>query len=371
MIYMKGNFKYIVLGLTVIVTVLILWYFKNIVAYILLAVVFSFIGRPIITLLKKLKYKKIQMPNALCALITLLALWAIIASFFIFFIPLLGNQVQELSTIDLQSIQNSLSEPLSKLESLRSRFELSGGEDISPEQLIENKIISFLNVSSISSAIGGTVGLMGQVLFAFFSISFITFFFLKDKHLFTEAILLFVPTQYEEKFESFLHSTKELLTRYFIGILLQVSSITVLVTLGMVIVGLKFQLAAVIGLTAGIFNVIPYLGPLFGAFIGLLLGIANHLNLEFYSELLPLLGYMAIVFVVVQVIDNVVFQPFIYGTSVKAHPLEIFLVIIIAGSLAGIPGMILAIPGYTVIRVFAREFLDRFKLVKKLTEKID
>ena len=368
---MKGNLKYIVLGLTVIITVLILWYFKNIVAYILLAVVFSFIGRPIVTLLNKLKYKNFHMPNALGAFITLLALWAIIAAFFLIFIPLLGNQLQELSKIDLQAIQDSLSEPLGKLTSMMSRFELNGTEDISLEQMLERKLISFLNVSAISSAIGGTVGVMGQIFFAFFAVSFITFFFLKDKHLFAEGILLFVPTQYEEKFGSFLHSTKELLTRYFIGILLQVSSITILVTLGMVIVGLKFQLAAVIGLTAGVFNVIPYLGPLIGASIGMILGIANHLHLDFYSELLPLLGYMAVVFIIVQVIDNVVFQPFIYGTSVKAHPLEIFLVIIIAGSFAGIPGMILAIPGYTVIRVFAREFLDRFKLVKKITEKID
>lgn len=368
---MKGNFKYIVLGLTVIVTVLILWYFKNIVAYILLAVVFSFIGRPIVTLLNKIKYRRFHIPNALSAFITLLAIWAIIAGFFLFFIPLLGNQFQELSKIDLQAIQNSLSEPLSKLDSLMSRLELNGQEGISLEQMIERKLSSVLNVSVISNAIGGTVGLMGQIFFAFFAISFITFFFLKDKQLFVQAILLFVPTQYEEKFESFLHSTKELLTRYFIGILLQVSSITILVTLGMMIVGLKFQLASVIGLTAGIFNVIPYLGPLIGASIGFVLGIANHLDFEFYSELLPLLGYMAIVFLIVQVIDNVVFQPFIYGTSVKAHPLEIFLVIIISGSLAGIPGMILAIPGYTVIRVFAGEFLDRFKLVKKITEKID
>ncbi len=368
---MKANLKYIVLGLTVIATVLILWYFKNIVAYILLAVVFSFIGRPIITLLNKLKYRDFHIPNALIAFITLLAIWAIIAGFFLFFIPLLGNQFQELSKIDLQAIQNSLSEPLSKLGSLMSRLELNGQEDISLEQMIESKLRSVLNVSVISSAIGGTVGVMGQIFFAFFAISFITFFFLKDKHLFAEGILLFVPTQYEEKFESFLHSSKELLTRYFIGILLQLSSITILITLGMLIVGLKFQLAAVIGLTAGIFNVIPYLGPLIGAALGLLLGIANNLHLEFYSELLPLLGFMAIVFTIVQVIDNVVFQPFIYGTSVRAHPLEIFLVIIIAGSLAGIPGMILAIPGYTVIRVFAREFLDRFKLVKKITEKID
>ncbi len=151
---------------------------------------------------------------------------------------------------------------------------------------------------------------------------------------------------------------------------MQVTGITILVTLGMMIVGLGFQLSAIIGLVAGIMNVIPYLGPLIGASIGLILGMSNNLDLDFYHKLLPLLGYMALVFIIVQIIDNVVFQPLIYGTSVKAHPLEIFLVILIAGSLAGIIGMILAIPAYTVLRTFAHEFFYRFKVVQKITEKI-
>lgn len=60
----------------------------------------------------------------------------------------------------------------------------------------------------------------------------------------------------------------------------------------------------------------------------------------------------------------------IFSMSVRAHPLEIFLVILIAGTLAGIPGMILGIPGYTVIRVFAKEFPDQVRIVKKLTSNI-
>ncbi len=368
---MKGYLKYIILGISIILSILALWYFKNIVVFILLAVVFSFIGRPLVTLLNKMQYKSFHMPRALSALITLLVLWAIIAGFLLFFIPLLVNQIQELSKIDLNAIQSSLSEPLGKIEAFINRYQLYGEGNVSFEQILEERLVSFLNFSSISSAIGGTVGILGQTLFTFFAVSFITFFFLKDKDLFGQGILLFVPTEYEERFRNFFDSAKKLLTRYFIGILLQVSSITVLVTLGMLIVGIKFQLAVVIGFIAGIFNVIPYLGPLIGATIGIVLGIANNLGLEFYSELLPLLGYMSIVFIIVQVIDNVLHQPLIYGRSVKAHPLEIFLVIIIAGSLAGIPGMILAIPGYTVIRVFAREFLSSFKLVKKLTEKIN
>ena len=63
-------------------------------------------------------------------------------------------------------------------------------------------------------------------------------------------------------------------------------------------------------------------------------------------------------------------KPTLYSERVKAHPLEIFLVILIAGSLAGILGMLLAIPSYTVLRVFAKEFFSQFRLVRKLTEKI-
>jgi predicted PurR-regulated permease PerM len=135
-------------------------------------------------------------------------------------------------------------------------------------------------------------------------------------------------------------------------------------------VGLGFDKALIIGLIVGLFNVIPYLGPYIGAFTGLLLGIANNLELDFYSQLLPMLGYMMIVFITVQVIDNVLFQPLIYGTSVMAHPLEIFLVILAAGYLAGIVGMILAIPTYTVLRVIAKEFFNQYKVIKKLTENI-
>ena len=119
------------------------------------------------------------------------------------------------------------------------------------------------------------------------------------------------------------------------------------------------------------FNVIPYLGPWMGAAVGLLIGAALHINADFMSETLPLLGWMTLVFVSVQVIDNVLFQPLIYSSSVKAHPLEIFLVIIAAGSMAGILGMILAIPVYTIIRVIAKEFFDNMKLVKKITKNLE
>lgn len=186
-----------------------------------------------------------------------------------------------------------------------------------------------------------------------------------------EGILLIVPTEMEEKVSHILDSISYLLRRYFIGIILEVFMVMLLDTLGLTLVGLSFNHAVIIGFFCGLFNVIPYLGPWMGAILGLLIGAALNINADFMSYTLPLLGLMTVVFLSVQVVDNVLFQPLIYSSSVKAHPLEIFLVIIAAGSLAGVLGMFLAIPAYTIVRVVAKEFFVNMKLVRKLTENLE
>jgi predicted PurR-regulated permease PerM len=135
-------------------------------------------------------------------------------------------------------------------------------------------------------------------------------------------------------------------------------------------VGVGTSHVLIIALFAALINVIPYIGPLIGFVFGITVGVVTHLDLNFYSELLPMLGYMTIVFGVVQLLDNFVVQPMIFSNSVKAHPLEIFLVILAAGMVAGIFGMVVAIPTYTIIRVVAKEFFSQHRFVKKLTENI-
>ncbi len=367
---MKGSLRYFFIGLAIIISVLGLWYFKHIVAYILIAAVISLVGSPIVDFLRRIKIRRIRLPNALCAALALILVWAAITGFFLFFIPLIVSQGQELSNIDIDTIRNSLVTPFQKLSDLFERMKSDPADAISLEEYIENKLFSVLNISFLSNTISDVLNVLGNLFIAFFSISFISFFFLKEKNLFGEGIMLLVPTRYEEKFQHFLNSTKTLLTRYFAGILLQITGITIFNTVGLLILGLNFQLAAVIGLITGVMNVIPYVGPIIGALLGLFIGSVNYLDLDFYTGILPLIGKMTLIFAITQIIDNILFQPVIYGTSVKAHPLEIFLVLLIAGSLAGIVGMVLAIPTYTVVRVFAREFFDQFKIVKRITEKI-
>jgi predicted PurR-regulated permease PerM len=178
---------------------------------------------------------------------------------------------------------------------------------------------------------------------------------------------MWVPDKYVNNVTRALNSIKNLLTRYFIGIVIQSTCIMILVTIGMTIAGIDFQQSLVMGLIIGILNVIPYAGPWIGLAIAITMGVASHINQDITTVVIPLVTYMIIVEVVVHLIDNIIFQPVIFSNSVKAHPLEIFIVVLAAGFAAGIPGMILGIPAYTVLRVLAREFFYNFKAVQKIT----
>jgi len=362
--------RYFLIFITVAFVGFVLWYFRALISYILISAVLSLIGRPVVDILEKVRYKKIRIPRWMSALFTLLLLWGVFIMFFRIFIPLLASQASELANISPESFIASLDEPIENIEAILYRLELDAFRDVGIKEIIAQRLNAVFDVDMFRGIISGITTMLGNIFIAVFSVSFITFFFLKDERLFVDGVLIFIPPKYEEQVRHVLSSIKKLLMRYFIGIILQITGVITLITIGMSIVGLGFENSLVIGLFTGVFNVIPYLGPLIGAIIGLFLGVVTNLDLTFYDQMLPMLIYMVIVFIAVQQVDNLVFQPLIYGTSVYAHPLEIFIVLMMGGYIAGILGMLLAIPSYTVIRVIAKEFFNQFKVVKKLTENI-
>ncbi len=367
---MNRTIRFILIGLGILVALFAVWYFSNIVVYILLSLVFSLIGRPIVDLLGLIKVGKHEIPKALRAFIALISLWTVFITIFSLLLPLIAGELQSLRNIDINSAIQSLDEPITKVEGFINKYN-PGDQNFNIEQYISNKVTEIINATFVTNFISSLAGILENIFIALFCVSFITFFFLKDQSLFSESLLVLVPDKHSESFKNAMTSTRKLLIRYFLGILLQMTGIFTIITFGLTIVGLGFGLSVLIGFIAAVLNIIPYIGPLIASIIGILLAVATHLHLNFYNEMVPLIGWIIVVFAVAKLTDDFFFQPFIFSSSVKAHPLEIFLVILIAGSLAGIPGMILAIPSYTVFRVFAKEFLNKFKVVKKLTSKID
>ncbi len=354
----------------VILLGLLVWRFSNIVAYILIASVLSLIARPLVRLLGKIRIGKWKIPVSIRSLLTLLVIWAVIFGFFRLFIPLIASEAQDLSNIDTQLVIEEFEEPIQRMEAWVDKMHLGGEEPFSLRDELQGRISSALNIKVITDLLATMASILGNVAWAIFAISFLTFFILREERLITEYVVTLLPEKQEKAFLHALDSVKHLLRRYFIGILLQMTGILTLVTLGMTIVGVGFRHGLVIGLVAAVLNIIPYLGPWMGAALGIVLGVASHLQMDLTTQLLPMIGYMMLVFIITQLTDNTVFQPVIFGTSVYAHPIEIFIVIMMAGSLAGIVGMVVAIPTYTVVRVFAKEFFNNFRVVQKLTEKI-
>ncbi len=367
---MKTTLRNILIFFGILILLACAWYFRNIVVYILVSGVLSIMGRPLVDLFCRIRIKRWFFPRSLSALITLAIIWGVIVMFFVVFVPLVTTQINYFSTIDSEKIVMLVENPINKVENLFRAFNKEISNELSIQDYIVGKVSGVLNINMIQNFLGSLIDILGNILVAIFSITFITFFFLKDQHLFFESILMWVPDTYVENVTRALYSIKGLLTRYFIGIVIQSTCIMILITIGMTIAGIDFQQALVMGLILGILNVIPYVGPWLGLFIAIIMGVASHINQDFTNVVIPLVTYMVIVEAVTHLIDNVVFQPVIFSNSVKAHPLEIFIVVLASGFAAGIPGMILGIPAYTVLRVFAREFFYNFKAVQKITSSL-
>lgn len=364
---MERFFRLLFTFIIIAIILFLIWRFSSIVAYILISAVLSFMGHPLVKLLDKVRIGKVKIPHVASTIITLLLIIGIIASFIAVFVPMIMSQISMISQIDFNKLSILLSEPLHSLEAFLIDYNLIG-ENETLQGLLREQLESFINVATFGDIFSGLIGFTGSIFIGVFSVIFITFFFLKDEHLFFNGIMLAVPSKHKEKVANALLSVRVLLSRYFIGLFVEVITMMTLITLGCTILGIENAL--VIGFFGGLMNIIPYLGPIIGATIGVILGITSNVSMDHYSEIIPVSLKIIGTFVGANLIDNMVLQPWIYSTSVRAHPLEIFLVILVAGILAGPIGMILAIPGYTVIRIVAKQFLSKFEVVQKLTERL-
>lgn len=364
---MSQKYRVIIAALGVLLGLFMAWYFFNILVYIITAGVISLVGHPLVDILSKIRMGKFQMPTWISALLTLILLIGLLVGLIVIFVPMISRQAEIISRIDVDEVVNYFAAVINDIQRVLLSYNVIE-DDQTLQSVLDRQIRGLINFSDLSRVFEKIISATTTVFIGLFSVLFLSFFFLRDRQLLRSGILLFTPDRFQDEVKNVLHKTKIMLSRYFIGLIMELLIMMTLISIGLTIVGVENTVF--IGFIGGLMNVIPYLGPIIGATIGAVLGISGDLGMGLYDTALNTALWVIIVFSVANLIDNMVLQPLIYSKSVYAHPIEIFIVILMAGSLAGIPGMILAIPGYTVLRIVAKEFLSGFKIIDKLTENI-
>lgn len=348
-------------AIAIIIGVLVLLYFlfsiQTIIVYIAISAVISLIGSPIIRFLKR----KLKFPNTLAVLTTMLLFLGILSGLISMFIPLIIKQGQNLSLLNIDQLQSNIQNLLSQIND----YFLAHNIDILNE--LKHSDL-FNNVTAIPNLLNSVIGAVGNISIGLFSIIFITFFFMKDTHIMENSIYVLVNDKSESKLKKSLTTINNLLSRYFIGLVFQITILFIIYTITLLIFGIEN--AIVIAFLCALLNLIPYVGPLIGGVLMLFLSMSSNLGQDFQTEILPTTIYVMIGYLIAQLIDNFLSQPLIFSNSVKSHPLEIFLVIMIGGVLFGITGMIVAVPTYTAIKVILKAFLADNKIVKSLTKNL-
>jgi predicted PurR-regulated permease PerM len=330
---------------------------KTLLIYMLIAGIVSLIGRPI----NQFLIKRLKLKNILASTLTIIFLIWILVSIFSLFVPLLIQQGENLSLLEVNQLKGNIE---TLVQEIGTYFNLDNSfwqQQFSVDNLFQN-----VNFGLLPELLNQTLELLGGFTIGLFSVVFILFFFLKDSHLQERIILALVTDKVSDRVEKSIEKTKNLLSRYFLGLLLQITILMIVYSI--VLAVFKVENAFIIAFLCALLNLIPYLGPIIGGVLMLLLTMSSFIGADFSTVILPKTGYVMIGFVVGQLIDNFFSQPFIFSNSVKSHPLEIFIVILASGTLLGPVGMIIAIPLYTTIKVIAQEFLTENKIVKSLTK---
>ncbi|NKI27071.1 AI-2E family transporter [Arenibacter sp. 6A1] len=348
-------------GVILGISLLLFFLFKisPVLIYITIAAVTSLIGRPIVIFLcNRLKFN-----NTIAVIITMLFLIGILAGIISLFIPLLIQQGHNLSLLNIETLQLNV-------ESLyKQLIEYFGVSSTDVEQSIKNsKVFTNINFGVIPDFLNSLVAVLGNFSVGLFSVLFIAFFFLKDSKLFEESLLVVIPKTKERRFRNSIEKIKNLLSRYFVGLVFQILILFIIYAIVLFI--FNIENAIVIAFLCALLNLIPYIGPLIGGLLMAVLTMTSNVGSDFSSVILPKTTYVMIGFVIGQLVDNFFSQPLIFSNSVKSHPLEIFLVIIIGGLLFGVTGMIIAVPGYTALKVILKEFFAENKIVKSLTKNL-
>lgn len=363
--------RYLIAAGVIAVAAFLCWYFRSVLVYIVAAFVVSLIGHPVKMLLQKVRFKGKSAPDWLLAILTILIILGVLTLVITQAVPVVTRIVRDAAILNHSSGSGN---PLDRVNDWIVGLFPALGSDFDLIGLLMDKLREVTSLSNVTTLISSVTSAVSGLAVGLFSIVFISFFFIRDEHLFGRIVQALVPDRIEAEVGKAIGEIENLLSRYFVGLLIEMFGVALLDFLGLwAVARLGFNNAVGIGFIAGILNVIPYVGPLIGEVVGVVLavilkyGAGVGLDVNIWIFALVVFAVM----MATQLVDNFIYQPLIYSTSIKASPLEIFIVLLIVGHVGGVWGMLVAIPAYTVVRVIASRFFYRYKAVRRLIPDLD
>ena len=343
------------------------WYFRSVLVYIIAAFVVSLIGHPLIGILRKIRIKGRAAPDWLLSAVTIIIIIGLLLLVITQVIPIVTGIVRDATLHDWHTAKGT--NPLIEINTWLVETFPSLGSDFDIFTLLTDKMKELTSFENVTGLIGSVTSIVSSTVVALFSVIFISFFFIKDRELFTNIVTSLVSDRIEESVGRTINEIEQLLSRYFVGLIVEMCGVAIIDLIGLwLIARLGFSYSLGIAVIAGLLNIIPYVGPLVGELIGAVLaiiiklGTGSGLDVNIWA----FAGIVILIMLAAQLVDNFIYQPVIYSTSIKASPLEIFLVLLMAGRIGGVTGMFVAIPAYTVVRVIASRFFYRYKPIKRL-----
>lgn len=313
-----------------------------------------FIFNPIVSLLEKYKF-----PRSIGILLLYIFFIGFIAVISAFVGPILTKQITELIN-NIPFYAKEIQKLTNEIEKTTAFQWIQSQNYFSLEQIGQtfSKFMSDLP-SKLTNGVASIVSIITNVTLTIVTVPFLLFYMLKDGHKLPHAIVRFLPVSYRDEGLAILKDTSKTLSAYIQGQMTVALLVGLIAWIGYLIIGLPYSL--ILALVVSITNIIPYVGPFLGAAPAVIIGF-------FDSPMMALLAILVVV--IAQQIESNLLSPLIIGKQLDTHPVTIIIILLVAGNLAGIMGMILAVPVYAVTKTFVLNIVSLIRLHSrhKITE---
>ncbi len=329
-------------------------FFSTIFIPILLAGILYYMLNPIVNLLMKIKIGRFSISRTWAVVLVFLLLVGLIVLMATEFVPKLLNQIVNLAN-NVPAAVNSVQDIFDKaVKEMNSQQILQKIDFSSLTKKLTSNITSYANAffNGLTSGIGGIISAAASAVITAITVPVVLFYMLKDGYRLKTNLGALLPAQHREQTMELLSEMSRTISKYISGQMIECLFVGTFTAIGYLIIGLPYAL--LLGVIAGICNIIPYLGPY--------IGIAPALMVSFSHGGWISMIWNVVIVVIVQQIDGNLVYPNVIGKSLQIHPLTIIIILLAAGNIAGLMGIILAIPLYAVVKVVVVHLYNIYQL---------